>query len=162
GPVALPAAGSSGAPGRVASGSLIINGVALGAIEDDATLLVPASSGDETVVCRVPAAELDLRPARGIDPELGCVAGSGEAAARDSDAAGPWAEAVQVARLAIGHELVGHSRRMIELAREHALDRVQFGRPIGTFQAVRHRLAEALVAVETADAALGAAWLDPA
>ena len=33
-----------------------------------------------------------------------------------------------------------------------------FGRPIAAFQAVRHRLAEALVAVEAADAALDAAW----
>ena len=49
---------------------------------------------------------------------------------------------------------------MLRLAREHALDRVQFGRPIAGFQAVRHRLAETLVAVETADAMLDAAWLD--
>ncbi|MBN2623320.1 MAG: hypothetical protein JXA83_08130, partial [Acidimicrobiales bacterium] len=34
-------------------------------------------------------------------------------------------------------------------------------RPIAQFQAVRHRLAESLVAIEAADAALGAAWDDP-
>jgi alkylation response protein AidB-like acyl-CoA dehydrogenase len=34
------------------------------------------------------------------------------------------------------------------------LDRVQFGRPIAAFQAVRHRLAETLVAIEGAEAAL--------
>lgn len=49
---------------------------------------------------------------------------------------------------------------MLELAREHALARVQFGRPIATFQAVRHRLAEALVAIEAAAAMLDAAWPD--
>ena len=58
------------------------------------------------------------------------------------------------------HELVGASRTMLELAREHALERVQFGRPISSFQAVRHRLAETLVAIETADAVLAAAWDD--
>ena len=42
---------------------------------------------------------------------------------------------------------------MLELAREHALERIQFGRPIARFQAVRHRLAETLVAIEAADAA---------
>ncbi len=42
----------------------------------------------------------------------------------------------------------------------HALDRVQFGRPISGFQAVRHRLAETLVAIEMAEAVLEAAWLD--
>ena len=35
------------------------------------------------------------------------------------------------------------------------LDRVQFGRPIASFQAVRHRLAETLVAIEGAEATLG-------
>ena len=49
---------------------------------------------------------------------------------------------------------------MLDLAREHALDRIQFGRPIATFQAVRHRLADTLVAVEMAEAMLDAAWLD--
>jgi alkylation response protein AidB-like acyl-CoA dehydrogenase len=38
---------------------------------------------------------------------------------------------------------------------------VQFGRPIASFQAVRHRLAESLVALEAADALLDAAWDDP-
>jgi alkylation response protein AidB-like acyl-CoA dehydrogenase len=37
---------------------------------------------------------------------------------------------------------------------------VQFGRPIAMFQAVRHRLAETLVAIEGAAAVLDAAWLD--
>jgi alkylation response protein AidB-like acyl-CoA dehydrogenase len=46
---------------------------------------------------------------------------------------------------------------MLDLARTHAMERVQFGRPIARFQAVRHRLAEALVAVESLDTALAAA-----
>ena len=46
---------------------------------------------------------------------------------------------------------------MLELAREHALARTQFGRPVAQFQAVRHRLAESLVAAEALDATLDAA-----
>ena len=65
-----------------------------------------------------------------------------------------------LAQLALGHELVGAARTMLELAREHALERIQFGQPISMFQAVRHRLADTLVAIETADAVLDAAWLD--
>jgi alkylation response protein AidB-like acyl-CoA dehydrogenase len=38
---------------------------------------------------------------------------------------------------------------------------MQFGRPIGGFQAIRHRLAESLVALEAAAALLDAAWDDP-
>ena len=50
---------------------------------------------------------------------------------------------------------------MLALARTHALERVQFDRPIASFQAVRHRLADALVAVEALDATLGAAADEP-
>ncbi len=46
---------------------------------------------------------------------------------------------------------------MLALACAHAVERVQFGRRIASFQAVRHRLAEALVAVEALDATLSAA-----
>ena len=41
---------------------------------------------------------------------------------------------------------------MLDLARQHAVDRVQFGRPVASFQAVRHRLAESLVQIEGAAA----------
>lgn len=57
-------------------------------------------------------------------------------------------------RLALGWWLAGSARAMLTLARQHAVDRVQFGRPIASFQAVRHRLAETLVAVEGAEATL--------
>ena len=50
---------------------------------------------------------------------------------------------------------------MLDLACEHARGRIQFDRPIASFQAVRHRLAETLVAVSMAEAMLDAAWLDP-
>jgi len=69
-----------------------------------------------------------------------------------------WPAAVAAGRRALAHELVGAARAMLDLARSHALERVQFGQPIARFQAVRHRLAETLVAIEAADAALGAAW----
>jgi hypothetical protein len=62
--------------------------------------------------------------------------------------------------LAVAHELIGAARAMLDLAREHALQREQFGLPIATFQAVRHRLADALIAIETAAAMLDAAWDD--
>ncbi len=55
---------------------------------------------------------------------------------------------------ALGWWLVGTSRAMLSLARQHAVDRVQFGRHISSFQAIRHRLAETLVAIEGAEATL--------
>jgi hypothetical protein len=61
---------------------------------------------------------------------------------------------VAEARLAVSWWLIGSARAMLRLARQHALDRVQFGKPIASFQAVRHRLAETLVAIEGAEATL--------
>jgi hypothetical protein len=64
-------------------------------------------------------------------------------------------------RHALGWWLVGTSRTMLSLARQHALDRVQFGRPVASFQAIRHRLAETMVAIEGAEATLVAAAAEP-
>ena len=64
------------------------------------------------------------------------------------------------ARRAVGWWLVGSARAMLDLARQHALDRVQFGKPIGSFHAVRHRLAETLVAIEGAEATLSVPGAD--
>ncbi|MGC9378820.1 acyl-CoA dehydrogenase family protein [Streptomyces sp. MH13] len=67
---------------------------------------------------------------------------------------------------ALAAEQVGAAGRCLELTVAYARDRVQFGRPIGSFQAVKHRLADAYVLVESArSAALGAAFAadeDPA
>jgi hypothetical protein len=64
-------------------------------------------------------------------------------------------------RHALGWWLVGAGRAMLSLARQHALDRSQFGRPVASFQAIRHRLAETLVAIEGAEATLVAAAAEP-
>jgi Acyl-CoA dehydrogenase, C-terminal domain len=60
-------------------------------------------------------------------------------------------------RRALGWWLIGTGRAMLSLARSHALGRIQFGRPIASLQAVRHRLAETLAALDGAEATLVAA-----
>jgi len=65
--------------------------------------------------------------------------------------------ALAAGRQALGWWLVGASRAMLSLARQHAVDRVQFGCQISSFQAIRHRLAETLVAIEGTEATLRAA-----
>jgi acyl-CoA dehydrogenase len=61
------------------------------------------------------------------------------------------------AAAALACEQVGGAARALELSVEYARTRVQFGRPIGSFQAVQHRCADMLVAVETARSAAWAA-----
>jgi hypothetical protein len=68
---------------------------------------------------------------------------------------------VAAGRHALGWWLVGAGRAMLSLARQHALDRSQFGRPVASFQAIRHRLAETLVAIEGAEATLVAGAAEP-
>ncbi len=57
-------------------------------------------------------------------------------------------------RLAISAEILGAAERAVELATEYATDRQQFGKPIGTFQAIRHLLAWAHTECVAVDAAL--------
>jgi alkylation response protein AidB-like acyl-CoA dehydrogenase len=61
--------------------------------------------------------------------------------------------------LATAAYLVGAGQRMIDIAAEYARQREQFGKPIGSFQAVKHLLADALLKVEFARPAVyAAAW----
>jgi hypothetical protein len=56
-------------------------------------------------------------------------------------------------RIALAAELVGSMQAALDLTVSHVSDRFQFGRPIGSFQAVQHGLAKCAVALE------GARWL---
>jgi alkylation response protein AidB-like acyl-CoA dehydrogenase len=63
------------------------------------------------------------------------------------------------AALAIAAESLGGAERVTEMAVEYAKTRTQFGRPIGSFQAVKHRAADMLVDVESLRSAVYyAAW----
>jgi alkylation response protein AidB-like acyl-CoA dehydrogenase len=76
------------------------------------------------------------------------------------DAAGQAVDAaVRLARLAIAAEGVGAAEEALRLMVSYAKSRHQFGRPIGGFQAVKHKCAEALIAIEAAKATVSyASW----
>ena len=76
-------------------------------------------------------------------------------------AEGSWESAVAGARVALAHQLLGGARWMLGEARQHAIDRAQFGRPVAQFQAIRHKLAESLVQIEGAASVAGACLHDP-
>jgi len=58
------------------------------------------------------------------------------------------------AAVALAAEQVGGASRCLDMAVEYAKTRVQFGRPIGSFQAVKHKCADMLIEVESARSAL--------
>ena len=61
--------------------------------------------------------------------------------------------------LDLAAEQVGGAQKVLEMAVDYAKVRVQFGRPIGSFQAIKHKCADMLLEVESAkSAAYYAAW----
>ena len=73
---------------------------------------------------------------------------------------GDVAQALDLGRVALAAEAVGGARWCLEATVDYAKTREQFGRPIGSFQALKHRMADMHVLVETAAAtAEHAAWI---
>ena len=72
----------------------------------------------------------------------------------------PVLEAVlDLAAVALAAEQVGGAQRCLDMSVEYAKVRVQFGRPIGSFQAIKHKCADMLLEVESAkSAAYYAGW----
>ncbi|MCI0634086.1 MAG: acyl-CoA dehydrogenase family protein, partial [Actinobacteria bacterium] len=63
------------------------------------------------------------------------------------------------AAVALSNEMVGGAQKVLEMSVEYAKVRVQFGRPIGSFQAIKHKCANMLVEVESSKSATYyAAW----
>jgi alkylation response protein AidB-like acyl-CoA dehydrogenase len=60
---------------------------------------------------------------------------------------------LDLAAIALAAEQVGGAQRALDLSVRYANERVQFGRPIGTFQAIKHTCADMMVAVESARSA---------
>ncbi|MEM8903467.1 MAG: acyl-CoA dehydrogenase family protein [Actinomycetota bacterium] len=66
---------------------------------------------------------------------------------------------MDLAVVALAAEQVGGAQLTLEMAVQYAKDRVQFGRPIGSFQAIKHKCADMLLEVESAkSAAYYAGW----
>jgi alkylation response protein AidB-like acyl-CoA dehydrogenase len=73
-----------------------------------------------------------------------------------------WAvmsKVLDLAAVGLAAEQVGGAQKVLEMAVEYAKVRVQFGRPIGSFQAIKHKCADMLLEVESAkSAAYYAMW----
>ena len=60
---------------------------------------------------------------------------------------------LDLAAVALAAEQVGGAQKVLDMAVEYAKVRVQFGRPIGSFQAIKHKCADMLLEVESAKSA---------
>jgi hypothetical protein len=123
-------------------------------------ILVPTTAG----LLLIPRDELGVHVVAGLDPD-GCwsrvTVDLGEDASWSAVPDAPWTFGVAIGRRLLAAELVGLARVALDAAIAHVTTRQQFGRPIGSFQAVRFRLAEAKVAIESATEAVRVAFAEP-
>lgn len=121
-------------------------------------LIVPARAEDGTVDLYLVTEFIDV--ARRAQPSLDHTRAFAEvildgcAAVRVAapDAAGAIDRAMSVAAVCLAAEQLGVAQHLFDAAVKYAKDRHQFGRPIGSFQAVKHKLADSLLELELARA----------
>lgn len=141
-----------------------LRGVVLGPLGEQHDVVIPVTRDGGTVAFLL-ANTADLavsqNPIRGFDNDLDwrTVAGAFPATADVVPAGRTWDLAVAAGRRALAAEILGVCEGALELVLAHAGARVQFGRSIGSFQAVRHRLAEAYVAMAGARSVLDNAYV---
>lgn len=120
-------------------------------------LLVLAADSDGAVLSAVKGDEVEVRTAKLADHTrlIGHVTfdGPGYVVARGTDAVTAWDRARARRAAALAAESAGAAARCVELATNYALQRRQFGRLIGSYQAVKHLLANAMIAAEQAKVA---------
>jgi Acyl-CoA dehydrogenase, C-terminal domain len=81
--------------------------------------------------------------------------------AEEAEAIGADPGIADTAAILLAAEQIGAAERCLELTVEYTKSRVQFGRPIGSFQALKHRMADLYVAVAAARAVVSDACDDP-
>ncbi len=125
---------------RLDGDTLHVEATALSVL-DGASLLVPLDS--RLAVC--PSAGLTEAPMTELDENFGAVRVTGIVAAGDVNwiDGDVWPHVVAHGRWLVACELVGIARHVIATAVEYTGQRVQYGKPIGEFQALQHRIASA-------------------
>jgi alkylation response protein AidB-like acyl-CoA dehydrogenase len=115
-----------------------------------ASLLLRGGFGGAGAIRVIDLATARREPVAAVDPaaDLQRIDGGIERAVVDDPAVveTAWLRGI----LATAAQLVGLSRRMLDMTVEHVRSRTQFGVPVGSFQAVKHQLASALLQVEFA------------
>ena len=145
-----------GADGELSGAAGLVLGAEL------AGLLV-VCAGDDVALLRADAPGVTVAPQKNVDPSRRACLVTCERAEvpEEHRLRGARPTLARLARTLSAAEAAGGARACTEMATEYAKERVQFGRPIGTFGPVKHHCANMLVATEEATAgAWGAARTD--
>ncbi|WP_024795241.1 acyl-CoA dehydrogenase family protein [Tomitella biformata] len=150
--VLYPVSGATGLPGQPR------DGVLLGGLDAIAQVVTPSADGVWLLV--LPAAALATTPVRGFDSGTTWLAAAPDPALATATvpAGDGWCRALAAGRRAAAAEIIGVCQGALDIAVAHTSAREQYGRPLASFQAVRHQLAESHAAIESARVTLAAAW----
>ena len=148
------------------AGDGTVSGTAERVVDGDAAdvILLAANGSDGLGLYAVDAADLERTPLLTMDltrPQATVVLDGAPARqlAGPRDAERVITHALQVGSALLAVEQVGAAQHMLDLSVEYAKSRLQFGRQIGSFQAVKHKLADMLVDLEHArSTAYHAVW----
>ena len=110
-------------------------------------------AGDADGLSRAPLPTMDATRRLGRIT-LDAVRVDAEARLGEARGADALAKALDLAAVALAAEQVGGAQRCLDLAVDYAKERVQYGRPIGSFQALKHTMADMMVDVEGARSAV--------
>lgn len=145
------------AAGEVGAFAVLEDGRAEAVLDvDRATVLVVAAGED---LLEVSSADATWTPSMDQTLRLGSLRVDTAAATRIGSAAPAVARAGLVGAVGAVALSVGCAQRGLDMTVAYSKDRVQFGRPIGSFQALKHRMAEMLVLLEMSrSASWGAAY----
>jgi alkylation response protein AidB-like acyl-CoA dehydrogenase len=115
-----------------------------------------AVEGDAPGLTRTPLATMDQTRKQA---RLELAGTPGRLIGADGGASAGLSRTLDLAAVALAAEQVGGAQRCLDMSVEYAKERVQFGRPIGSFQAIKHKCADMLLEVESAkSAAYYAGW----
>ena len=138
----------------------VLNGSAAPVLYGDTAEFLVVAAGDGLFVVDPEATGLTRTRLTGMDLTLGFARldfNDVEAVLISENAAAALASAHRVGTLATAALAVGCAQRGLDMTVAHTKEREQFGRPIGSFQALKHRMADMLVRVQMSRAGVWAA-----
>jgi alkylation response protein AidB-like acyl-CoA dehydrogenase len=131
---------------------LVVSARAPGSRGDDGVSLFVVS-GDAPGLTRVALPTMDQTRRQAAVRFAGVSVRASARLGAEGAGAAPLRRALDLGAIALAAESVGGAQRCLDLAVAYAKEREQFGRPIGSFQAIKHKCADMMVKVETARSA---------
>ncbi|WP_055399728.1 MULTISPECIES: acyl-CoA dehydrogenase family protein [unclassified Mycobacterium] len=139
----------------------LAEGASIGALVFDADYVVNGDTADVVVAATdgqlARWTRFSAQPVVTMDPTRRLAA----VAPEETETIGADPGMADAAAILLAAEQIGAAERCLELTVEYAKNRVQFGRPIGSFQALKHRMADLYVAIAAAKAVVAEACGEP-